>query len=128
VEWNSTTGMANKYSTSNGERISQATIDQRRSKAYRELYEGNPHPICGCGEAAQGSMHYVPQAYCKQIGKAEYCYSPINIRAACYKCNIRAELISEIGPEDWFYEELLKVTQIIDETRYIKILLNGNNF
>jgi hypothetical protein len=118
----------NKFSTSNGEKISQATIDQRRSKAYRELYEGNPHPRCGCGEAAQGTAHYCAQAHCKSIGRSEFCYLPINMVPACYKCNTKMENISVIGPEDWFYEELLRVTQIIDEIRYNKILLNGNNF
>jgi hypothetical protein len=33
-----------------------------------------------------------------------------------------------VGPEDWFYEDLLEVTEMLDQSRYQKILLNGNNF
>jgi hypothetical protein len=120
--------MANKYFTSSGERVSQATIDQRRSKAYRELYEGESHPMCGCGKPAQGTMHLVPQAICKQEGKAEYCWLPINMCPACHLCNTRCENVSVVGPEDWFYEMLLRTTREISESRYMKILLNGNNF
>ncbi len=113
----------NKHSCSDGTRVSQATIDARRSKAYRELYEGEPHPMCGCNKSrAQGTAHYVPQAICKSLGKAEYCHKAINMVPACHGCNSRIENISTVTPEDWFYDQLLKVTKLISEERYLKII------
>jgi hypothetical protein len=113
----------NKYKTSTGELISQATIDRRRSQTYRELYEGNPHPSCGCGVAAQGTAHLTPQKVCKDIGKAEYCYLKVNMIPACHKCNSRIENISSVTKDDWFYEQLLTVTKLISNERYLKIIL-----
>jgi hypothetical protein len=85
----------NKYLCSNGERVSQAVIDRRRSQTYRELYEGEPHPIChGCLRRAEGSAHIIPQARAKQLGMTELCWLPINIFPSCTRCNGIAENVS----------------------------------
>jgi hypothetical protein len=115
----------NKYSCSNGERVSQSQIDKRRSDAYKKLYAGEPHPMCGCGKPAQGTMHLYPQALCKSSGQTEYIWSPVNLAPACHVCNAKCENVSEVSPEDWFYDRLLQVTEMLDEVRYNKILLNG---
>jgi hypothetical protein len=120
--------MPNYYNTSSGERVSEATIKQRRSRAYRQLYEGETHPMCGCGKRAEGTLHLYPQALCKSSGQTEYIWNPINLRPACHSCNSRCENVDAVAPEDWFYEDLLRVTEMLDQSRYQKILLNGNNF
>jgi hypothetical protein len=120
--------MPNFYNTSSGERVSEATVKSRRSQMYRRLYEGSPHPMCGCGKRAEGTAHYYPQALCKSSGQTEYCWNPVNMVAACNHCNLKMENVDAVGPEDWFYEDLLRVTEMLDQSRYQKILLNGNNF
>ena len=120
--------MPNHYFTSSGERISQATINQRRSQAYRSIYEGEAHPTCGCGAASQGTGHLYPQSLCKSSHQTEYIWNPINLVACCHRCNTKMENVSTVAPEDWFYDRLLKVTKMLDDERYMKILLNGNNF
>lgn len=117
--------MAIKYKCSNGELISQATIDTRRAKMYRLMYEGESHPSCaGCGKQAQGSAHLCPQKVCKDIGRAEFCYSPMNIVPACYKCNdILERTKSEEIKTLLCYEELLEATKVICPERYLKLTL-----
>lgn len=119
--WNKDFGM-NKYTCSDGTRISQATIDRRRSEAYRDLYAGEPHPMCGCNKPAQGTAHWVPQKICKDNGIAEYCYLSINMVAACHSCNSSIENISAATPDYWFYERLVEVTKIILPERYLKMI------
>jgi hypothetical protein len=112
--------MPNYYNTTSGERVSQATIDRRRSETYRELYEGEPHPLCaGCSCRAQGTAHLVPQKVCKDEGKTEYCWLPVNMVPACHRCNSKME--SYKGEEVkalLCYEKLLDVTKLISTTRY----------
>ena len=121
--------MPNYYHTSNGERVTQATIDRRRSDTYRRRYAGNPWPACcGCGRPAQGTMHFVPQAVCKAEGKAEYCWLDINMGEACHRCNEIAEnpkspLIKKL----FCYERILSVTKLVSEERYQKLLWGSTN-
>ena len=114
--------MANKYTCSNGERVSQATIDRRRSETYKRIYAGEPHPLCGCGEPAQGTAHLVPQKICKDNGITEYCWLEINMVPACHRCNQKIENISVATPEDWFYDRLVEVTKLILPERAAKII------
>ena len=87
--------MPNYYKTSTGEKVSQSTINKRRSDAYREMYEGEPHPVCaGCNKPAEASAHIIPQARAKQLGLAELCWSKENIFPSCNSCNAKAENIS----------------------------------
>lgn len=113
--------VANKYNCSNGERVSQAVIDSRRSAAYKKLYYGEPHPNCGCGIPAQGTAHLIAQHICKKLGMADYCWKEVNMVEACFSCNSKMEVISTVTPEDWFYERLLKAAKIISEEIYLKL-------
>lgn len=80
------------YETSTGERISQATIDRRYSKALKEKHNGNPRPICGgCGELATDNDHTVSKARCKQLHKAELIYDPDNFPSSCRVCHMKWE-------------------------------------
>lgn len=83
--------MPNKYYDSSGNAYSQATIDRKRSEAYREKY-GPYHQYChGCGGQPQGSAHIVSQKACKNMRKVELIWNPENFFPACIACNLRAE-------------------------------------
>lgn len=81
----------NKYTTSTGERVSEATIKSRLSATYRSMYDY--HPMCaGCGRVkAQGSAHIIPKARCKVLHKTDWIWAKWNIFPACYNCNRDAE-------------------------------------
>jgi hypothetical protein len=117
--------MANKYSTSSGERVSQSQIDKRRSDAYKKLYAGEPHPVCaGCNARAQGSAHLIPQKVAKDNGMADLCWSPENIVPACTRCNSLLESYKSEEVKDLFcYEQLLRVTEKYLPERYNKMIL-----
>ena len=114
--------MPNKYTCSNGERVSQSVIDRRRSETYKRLYAGEPHPMCGCLKPAQGTAHWVPQKVCKEEGITEYCWLEINMVASCHTCNSKIENISVASPSDWFYDQLVEVTKKILPSRYLKMI------
>lgn len=110
----------NYYKCSNGEKVSQATIDKRRSNAYRKLYEGQPHPLCaGCNNRAEGTAHLVPQKIVKAEGKSEYCWLSINMVPTCHRCNSKLESYkSDEIKELLCYDQLLEVTKLISPQRY----------
>lgn len=116
--------MPNYYFTSLGERVSQATIDRRRSETYRKMYEGMGVQFCaGCGRPAQGSMHFVPQSVCKNEAKTEYCWLSINIAPSCHRCNLIAENPQSAGIKKLFcYDRILSVTKLVSEERYQKLI------
>ena len=117
--------MPNRYKCSNGELVTDATIKQRRSRVYRELYEGNPHPNCaGCGAPAEGSAHLIPQKVAKESGMSELCWTPINIVPACHKCNsILESYKSEKVKKLRCYDRLLEITRKYLPERYNKMIL-----
>lgn len=113
-----------KYYCSSGERVSQATIDKRRSDAYRRMYQDNPSPSCkGCGNKAAGSAHIIAQARVKTLHLTELCWSPINIFPACLKCNAAIE---NPKGKDWKnllnIEECLNVIKKYDTELYNKFI------
>ena len=116
--------MANKYNTSSGELISQATIDRRRSELYRELYDSQNQPCWGCNGMAQGSAHIIPQKRAKDIGMAELCYSAVNVIPCCHSCN---SIIESYKGEEFkrlkCYDLILEVTEKYDKERYLKMTL-----
>jgi hypothetical protein len=81
--------MANKSECSDGEMITQDQIDRRLAKCHREMYIGEPHPICGCGcgERAVDNDHTIAKARCKVIRKAELIYDPDNNVPSCRKAH-----------------------------------------
>lgn len=118
--------MANKYKCSNGELVTQVTIDKRRSDTYKEMYQCEPLQQCGgCDAMAQGSAHIIPQARCKQLGLTELCWSPINIVSACQKCNVCMENISSKEIRELRnIDRILTVYKRYDPERY-QILLHN---
>jgi 5-methylcytosine-specific restriction endonuclease McrA len=77
-----------KYFTSDGSRVSESTIKQNLSKAYREAYEGEGHPFCrGCGLPAQGSSHTISKQRCKHLHQSDWIWTSWNFWPACHKCN-----------------------------------------
>ena len=106
---------------SNGERVSQATIDRKRSETYRQMYAGEAAPMCwGCGvERAQGSGHLIPQKVAKDNGMAELCWLEENIVPCCHSCNSLLESYkSEEVKSLQCYELLLKITKKYLPSRY----------
>ena len=80
------------YTTSSGERVSEATIQKRLSKAYRQRYDGEPYPCCEeTGTRAQGSSHIISQSRCKELHKTELIWNPDNFFPATHVTNSRWE-------------------------------------
>ncbi len=109
---------------SDGTKISEATIKSRLSKAYRDKYEGNPHPYCaGCGGKAQGSAHIIPKSQLKLLGLSDKIYHPDFFFAACYKCNQVCENISSGDIKKLMnYQTILELIRTYDVERYKKML------
>ena len=114
--------MPNKYLCSNGEKVTEATIQSKLSKAYKDHYLFEPRGACeGCGETATCTAHIIPKARCKQIGKTELIWKPVNWFRSCYKCNAIAENPkSDEIKELLNYQTILKVTKQYDTERYRK--------
>lgn len=80
---------SNTFLCSDGTRVTQAEIAERRLKAYNEKY--NPFVIypceaCGIGRP-HSHAHIIPQARCKAIGKTELIWHPDNFFRAHNLCN-----------------------------------------
>lgn len=77
------------YYCSNGETVTQAEIDKRRSEAYRIKYQDNHCPIDeGFREQrAQCTAHIIPQYRCKQLKKTELIWDIDNMFAATHESN-----------------------------------------
>lgn len=112
----------NKYFCSNGERVSQATIDRRRSEAYKKAYGDQPIQFCACRERAQGSSHIVSQQRCKHMHRTEMVWYRSNFYPACNRCNSRWES-NDTTLEN--YAELMEKLEVLDPEGYRKrIYLN----
>ena len=79
----------NKYKTIDGERISQATIDRRRSLAYKVEAQQQYNLVCeGCNAAiAVDHSHIISQSKCKMLQRTELIYDPSNWFRSCRKCH-----------------------------------------
>lgn len=79
----------NKAFCSNGERVSQATIDRRYAEARKKKHAGNPRPLCGgCEEFyADHNDHTIAQARCKVLHKAELIWDLNNFEDSCHTCH-----------------------------------------
>lgn len=117
----------NHYFTSDGERVSQATIDRRVSEAYKQIYAGEGYQYChGCGGAAQGTAHIVPKAVCKVEGITEYCWLRINMFPSCHICNQRSENFR--APEFLLLKNVVHIVEITKKlclSRYLKMEAAG---
>jgi hypothetical protein len=113
----------NKYNTSSGERVSDATIKRRLSETYRRLYPDGTPRCMGCGGMAQGSAHIVPKKRCKDIGKADYIWLPLNIIPTCHVCNSVIESYKSLAFQKLRCKELvLEVTEKLDPERYLLMI------
>lgn len=78
----------NLYYCSDGERISEALIKSRYTKALKKKYAGLPPQRChGCGAPAQGNAHIIAKARLKVLHKTELIYHPKAFFPACMNCN-----------------------------------------
>jgi len=64
--------MPNKYTCSNGDRVTQATINRRLTECYKRMGDPRlPYPV--------DHDHTISQARCKTLHKTELIWSPDNI-------------------------------------------------
>lgn len=81
--------MAILHKCSNGEGVTQATIDRRYAKAREKKYAGitTRLPCEACGEPGNDNDHTIAQARCKVIHKTELIWDPENFPWSCRKCH-----------------------------------------
>jgi hypothetical protein len=109
--------MPNQYYCSDGTRVSQTTIDRKRSEAYKKAYGDSPIQKCACGERAQGSSHIVSQQRCKHLHRTELIWDRRNFYPACNSCNSRWESNDETLKN---YTELMERIEILDPEGHAK--------
>lgn len=115
--------MANHFYTSDGVRLTQATIERKRGEAYREAYGHLGYVVCeGCGQKAEGSSHILSQKACKYSHRSELIWDRRNFFPACHSCNRRwenndrelmnyqrcMEILKELDFEDYTKRQLLR--------------------
>lgn len=112
----------NMYYCSDGTRVSEATIQQRLSKAYRSKY-WDGRPACeGCGNIAMGSAHILPKARLKVLHLTEMIWNPEMFFPACHSCNLACEAIySDEFKKLLCYDKCLTIIKNYDPERYSKI-------
>lgn len=110
----------NRYYCSNGERVSEATIQSRYSRALREWYPIG-HALCACGRRATETSHIVAKARCKELHKTELIWTKENTFPACRACHMAWEAVYG---EDWKnltnIETLLSIERKYDKEGYEK--------
>lgn len=92
----------NTFLCSDGTRVTQAEINERRANAY-ERYNAviNTGNKCeGCGGIATNHAHIIPQSRCKKIGKTQLIWWTLNFFKACNACNLAIE---NPKGKDWRY-------------------------
>lgn len=86
---------SNTFLCSDGTRVTQAEINERRAEAYDKAYPGwreKPKTCHGCWKRKQqGFAHIIAQARCKQLGKTELIWYPGNFFPADIQCNSAIE-------------------------------------
>lgn len=83
---------SNTFLCSDGTRVTQAQINERRTAAYEKydrLYDIRECEGCGC--KPNGHAHIVPQAMCKTLGWTELIWSMQNFFKSCNHCNSAIE-------------------------------------
>jgi hypothetical protein len=83
--------LMNYYKTSDGRKVSQATIMRNLSISYQRYPEMHPCEACG-GEATEHS-HIISQARCKLLHKTELIWSRENWFFSCRSCHMEWEAI-----------------------------------
>ena len=110
----------NKYRTSTGQYISEATIKKRLSENYRNNPSWSVCEACGHNRATEHS-HVISKARCKQIQKADLIYSRENWFFSCRKCHEDWEALhSDRWKRFKNLERLIPVLQKHDPQGYMK--------
>lgn len=115
--------MANHYKCSNGESVTEATIQRNLSRAYKEHYLFSPSGACeGCGNQANGTAHIIPKARLKQLHLTELIWNPVVWFRACHTCNTIAENPSSEDIKTLMnFKRILAVTKKYDPERATKM-------
>lgn len=116
--------MANKsYCSITGKYYTEATIQAKLSKAYREYYLFNQSGPCeGCGRKGFCTAHIIPRARCKTLHIVSMIWNPENWFRACYICNSAAENVSSTEILDLLnYETIKEVIRRYDPERFTKL-------
>lgn len=119
--------MANRYETTTGEKITDATISARLTKSYRQKYAGEPPQSChSCGKPAEGSAHPIPKARLRsELHMADKIYHPDFYFPSCHRCNLAWEVPEGDGWKTAFNrEEVLELIQKYDPVLYSKFERN----
>lgn len=117
--------MPNKYTCSDGSKVTEASIKSKLSQAYKSWYAGEGPQSChGCGKRAEGTAHIIPKARCKQLRLTDLIWKRNNTFPSCHRCNMIAEnpesdAIKELNN----YVTILEVTEKYDYERYQKMIL-----
>lgn len=79
----------NKYKTSTGDMVSQATIDRNYSMSLKAKHAGCAMRLCeGCGYSlAVHNDHTISRKRCKELGLADLIWEPKNFVSSCEKCH-----------------------------------------
>ena len=95
--------MANTYSTSTGERLTQSQLDSRIRKAKAELLENQfndfGYNFCEeCGRNANNTRldcsHDISVKKAKENGQAELCYKVGNMTVLCRDCHQKKDKLN----------------------------------
>lgn len=119
--------MAIYYLCSDGERVTQTTINSRRAASYRRHDDSTVY-CRGCGGRAEGHAHIIPQARCKTLHKTELIWDPINYVKACNSCNQKIENVSAPAFTKLLCVKMcLEVFEKHDPARFSRACSNMNN-
>lgn len=77
-----------KYTTSTGERVSEATIKKRLSDAYKNWYSGGVPNCAGCGNRAIETSHIIAKARCKVLKLTDLIWMRSNTFPSCRSCHL----------------------------------------
>lgn len=82
----------NTFLCSDGTKVTQAEINERRSAAYKAKYSVERYWCEGCKKWLTSThAHIIPQARCKSLGKTELIWDRCNFFRACNACNLALE-------------------------------------
>ena len=80
--------MANQYYCTNGQRVTEGTIQRNYSKSLKTKHAGTSVFVCGgCGQRAVHNDHTIAKARCKVLHKTELIWHPNNYVNACATCH-----------------------------------------
>lgn len=72
---------------SSGEKVSEATIAARYSRALRDWYPSGLATCEGCGRRAIETSHIVAKARCKELHRTELIWTQENTFPTCRTCH-----------------------------------------